>query len=97
MALSEAHDSGACAWARERKRAFAQDLDNLTLASPRVNRYEKGAKDHADWMPAHNGCWYANQVRAVKEKGGLAMDADEHRAIKRMRVACHYFRMLRPS
>ena len=38
VAVSEAHDSGLCAADDETRRAFARDLLNLTLASPRVNR-----------------------------------------------------------
>ena len=45
VARSEAHDSGLCAADAETKRRFAHNLLNLTLANPRVNRYEKRGKD----------------------------------------------------
>ena len=45
VAASEAHDSGLCAADRATWARFAQDLRNLTLASPRVNRHEKSGKD----------------------------------------------------
>ena len=51
---SEAHDSGLCAEASSVKLQFAQDLDNLTLASPSVNRHQKSDKDFAEWTPAEN-------------------------------------------
>ena len=51
VARSEAHDSGLCAAAAETRRRFAQDLLNLTLAGPRVNRYQKRAHDAAQWLP----------------------------------------------
>ena len=51
VAVSEAHDSGLCSVSAATKTRFARDVLNLTLASPRVNRYEKGAKDAAEWQP----------------------------------------------
>ena len=44
VAVSEAHDSGLCAADAETRRRFAGDLDNLTLAVPHLNRYEKVAQ-----------------------------------------------------
>ena len=41
VARSEAHDSGLCAADAARRRRFASDLLNLTLASPAVNRTQK--------------------------------------------------------
>ena len=41
VARSEAHDSGLCAASAAVKAAFARDLLNLTLASPRLNRYSE--------------------------------------------------------
>ncbi|MDE0142990.1 MAG: SH3 domain-containing protein [Caldilineaceae bacterium] len=77
VAVSEAHDSGLCAASAATKRAFASDLDNLTLASPQLNRYEKVAKDLAEWLPEKNRCWYVAKVLAVKKKYGLSMDVRE--------------------
>ena len=65
VARSEAHDSGLCRADAATKRAFSQDLLNLTLASPRVNRNQKGAKDAAEWQPDANQCWFAQTVVAV--------------------------------
>ena len=45
VARSEVHDSGLCAADAARRRRFASDLLNLTLASPAVNRTQKGDKD----------------------------------------------------
>ena len=55
VALSEAHDSGLCAAPDSTRRAFAGDLANLVLAAPRVNRYEKRAKDAAEWLDGPDG------------------------------------------
>ena len=38
VAISEAHDSGLCAAPGIVRQRFASDLDNITLATPRVNR-----------------------------------------------------------
>ena len=51
--LKEAHQSGAGNWSRERKRAYANDLDDpdtLIAVDRRLNR-QKGAKDPAEWLP----------------------------------------------
>ena len=77
VATSEAHDSGLCAAAVLTRRQFAQDLDNLTLASPSLNRYQKSAKDLAEWMPAKSVCWFTSTVVNVKAKYGLSMDIRE--------------------
>ena len=50
VALAEAHDSGACKWPTKRKRDFANDLDNVTLAPQALNRHQKRAKDAAEWL-----------------------------------------------
>ena len=77
MARSEAHDSGLCAASAETKRRFARDLLNLTLAGPRVNRYEKRDRDAADWLPDRNQCWFAARVVEVRRKYNLTIDRDE--------------------
>ena len=68
VARSEAHDSGLCAADPATRRRFASDLLNLTLAGPRVNRYEKVALDAAEWLPAQNRCWFAARVVAVRQR-----------------------------
>ena len=88
VATSEAHDSGLCAASAATRRAFARDLDNLTLASPRLNRYEKVAKDVAEWLPAQNQCWFVARVIAIKKKYGLSMDAQEAAAALNVLADC---------
>lgn len=77
VARSEAHDSGLCSADMQTRKGFSRDLANLTLASPSVNRHQKGAKDLADWLPEQNRCWYVNQVVVVKRKYSLTMDSGE--------------------
>ena len=88
VALSEAHDSGLCAASKSVKRQFARDLLNLTLASPRLNRAIKRAKDAAEWMPQLNRCWFAQRVVAVKAKYGLSIDRAEAAALTRALAGC---------
>ena len=86
--LSEAHDSGLCSASLATKARFARDVLNLTLASPRVNRYEKGAKDAAEWQPRRNACWFVNRTLEVRRKYGLSIDRREAVAIERTLAAC---------
>ncbi len=88
VARSEAHDSGLCAAAPATRRAFATDLDNLTLAEPSLNRDEKRGHDAAGWMPERNRCWFVEQVIAVKFKYGLTVDAQEAEALDVALQAC---------
>ena len=88
VALSEAHDSGMCASPDSVKSRFANDLSNLTLASPRVNRWQKAGKDAGEWLPPMNRCWYANRVILVKKKYRLTVDKREAKALKAVLDAC---------
>ena len=88
VAASEAHDSGLCGASAATRARFARDLDNLTLASPSVNRHEKKAKDAAQWLPARNQCWFAARVVAVRQKYRLNIDAREAAALDTVLAGC---------
>ena len=88
VATSEAHDSGLCAASAATRARFATDLDNLTLASPRVNRHQKRAKDAAEWLPDRNQCWFAARVVSVRQKYGLSIDAREAAALDAVLAGC---------
>ena len=88
VARSEAHDSGLCAASSATRRAFANDLLNLTLASPSVNRHQKVDKDLAQWLPALNQCWYVARVVLVKRKYNLSMDQAEANTARRVLAGC---------
>ena len=88
VALSEAHDSGMCAASPGAKAQFARDLLNLTVASPAVNRYEKGAKDVSEWLPRVNACWFVEQTLRVRRKYGLSIDAREAQAAEQTLAQC---------
>ena len=88
VARSEAHDNGLCAADNPTRRRFANDLLNLTLAGPNVNRYQKVDKDGAEWLPAQNRCWFVARVIAVRQKYGLTIDQREADALDRVLAAC---------
>ena len=88
VATSEAPDSGLCAkdWAIRAR--FASDLRNLTLASPRVSRNQNSGKDAADWLPAHNCCWFAARVVDVRRAYDLTIDRREAAVLERVPANC---------
>ena len=88
IAVSEAHDSGLCADSAAVRRRFASDLDNLTLATPRLNRNEKGARDAAEWLPARNRCWFAATIVAVRREYDLTIDRREAAALDAVLREC---------
>ena len=88
VARSEAHDSGLCAADAATRRRFAQDLRNLTLASPQLNRYRKVAKDAAEWLPEKNRCWFAQRVIDVRRAYSLTIDRREARALDAVLASC---------
>ncbi len=88
VARSEAHDSGLCAADNGTRNSFGSDLDNLTLASPSVNRYQKGAKDAADWLPTNNRCWFAATIVKVRLKYSLTIDSLEAAALEEVLTSC---------
>ena len=94
VARSEAHDSGLCAADPDTWDRFASDLINLTLASPSVNRYQKSAKDAAEWLPELNSCWYVDRIVEVRQEYGLTIDRAEADAIDRVLAGCESTEMV---
>ena len=85
VAWAEARRSGLSCSDADR---FVNDPLNITVAYPRLNRQQKSDKDIADWQPPKNACWFAERVRAVKAKYGLAMDERERRALDAVLAGC---------
>jgi hypothetical protein len=84
--LKEAHQSGAHAWTDEKRRDYANDLDNpghLIAVDDGTNQ-SKGHRDPAKWLPPSLAfrCAYVSAWIAVKRKWGLAMDSAEEAAIR---------------
>ena len=88
VAVSEAHDSGLCAASAAVRRRFASDLDNLTLASPELNRYQKRDHDAAEWLPESNRCWFAATIVAVRREYDLTIDRREAAALDAVLKGC---------
>ena len=61
---------------------------DLTLAGPRVNRYEKVDRDAAEWLPAQNRCWFAARTVAVRQRYGLTVDRREADALDQVLAGC---------
>ena len=94
VAKSEAHDSGLCSASAQTRRTFSNDLLNLTLASPTVNRHQKSGKDFAEWRPALNQCWFADTIIKVKSKYRLTVDSGEKAALERTLLSCSSVNMI---
>ena len=88
VSISEAHDSGLCAASADTRRQFARDLDNLTLTTPQLNRYEKIGLDAAEWLPDLNRCWYAKTIIAVRQEYRLTIDPQEADALDAVLGTC---------
>ena len=87
MPLAEAHESGAAAWDRQRKRRFANDPSNL-LAVEAGENMSKGRRDPGEWLPDSGRCAYVDQWANIKAKYGLTMDVREQKAISRVEASC---------
>lgn len=97
VAASEGHDSGLCAASDDKRKQFATDLLNLTLAAPKINRCGAEGKcglDPAEWMPTENQCWFASRVVEIKTKYGLSVDQSEAQALEAVLAGCTSFEMI---
>ena len=88
VARSEAQDSGLCRTDQRTRRQFSEDLRNLTLAAPSVNRNQKRDHDAAGWLPPMNRWWFAARVINVKRAYGLTVDRRERDALARALAGC---------
>ena len=85
VSITEAHASGLCIADAVTQITFYTDLNNLTLASPRVNRVAKKDRDAADWLPESNRCWFAWRVLQVRLSYDLTIDVEGLRGFVWMR------------
>ena len=90
--LGHAHLSGGWQWSRERKRAYANDLDDpnsLQATSAKVNR-SKGKKPPDEWRPDETAGWcrYAADWITVKEQWDLTVTGAEVNALEGMLQTC---------
>ena len=94
VARSEAHDSGLCGASADVRSAFAEDVLNLTLASPSVNRHQKSDNDAAEWLPELNQCWYADRIVQVRRAYDLTIDEAEAGVLESIFSGCSSMAML---
>ena len=92
VALEEAHDSGLCHRSLGSRKAFGEDLMNLTLAARDMDR-SKGSKDAGEWLPEKNRCWFAQKVVAVKTKYRLTVDWRERDELEGILSRCDSFEL----
>ncbi|MGV9273506.1 HNH endonuclease family protein [Streptomyces griseosporeus] len=91
--LAEAWDSGASAWTRERRVAYANYLDDerhLDAVTARSNR-QKADQDLATWLVPDNPaerCHYVAAWTVVKLQWGLAVDPAEQETLAGVAAEC---------
>jgi hypothetical protein len=86
--LSEAWASGANAWSDDRRKQFANDLDELVAVDGPTNE-SKSDGDPAAWRPRKGyQCTYAKRWIEVKTKWALSIDDSERRALEQMLGYC---------
>ena len=90
--LKNAHESGAWSWSAERKREYANYLDNnyhLIAASAAENR-RKGDKGPEGYLPPASEirCEYVQNWIAVKREWGLRLPAAEKNTVEDILTSC---------
>jgi 5-methylcytosine-specific restriction endonuclease McrA len=89
--LKFAQGHGGDIWSRDKKREFANDIDNLLLVNASLNR-QKGAKGLDEWLPPNHPyrCEYIAHFNAVMTKYGLTFIPSEQRIVNKMVNACNW-------
>ena len=90
VSLYEAHVSGGDLWSADKKRRYANDLQNpqhLVATAASINR-GKGAADPSRWVPDVDVCGYISRWVDIKARYRLAYDAEESAAIVRYLGKC---------
>jgi len=86
--LAEAWRSGASDWSNDRRRQYANDLDNLLAVDGPTNA-SKSSYDPASWRPRQAfQCTYATRWIEVKHRWDLSADPSEVAALRDMLTTC---------
>ena len=92
--LKNAHDSGGYEWSLEKKKEYAnylEDSDHLIAVQSGANR-SKGARGPEDWIPANTQYWcqYAYDWIRIKDTWTLSATQAEWDALRFMIATCPY-------
>lgn len=92
--LGHAHESGGWDWDKERKRAYANDLNHpasLQVTESSLNR-SKGKQPPDQWRPEDTAGWcrYASDWVSVKAQWELTVSRAEVEALKEMLGTCDH-------
>lgn len=92
LALQLAHYSGGWRWSREKKRDYANNLDepdHLFAVTARMNR-QKGAKGPSRWLPPleDSHCWYLSVFHGIANRWNLELPPADQRVMARSLGAC---------
>jgi len=89
VALSDAWQKGAAAWAAGKRLALANDPLNLLAVDASTNR-SKGDGDAATWLPPYKAfrCTYVARQVAVKGKYAIWVTSAERDAMTRVLTSC---------
>ncbi|MFP5386167.1 MAG: HNH endonuclease family protein, partial [Bacteriovoracia bacterium] len=84
--LKNAHETGGAGWSKKKKKAFANDPENLVITNLKYNR-KKGSKGIDKWLPVHQdyACKYIKDWMKIKKKYSLKITEAENMAIKASR------------
>ncbi|MFJ2819066.1 HNH endonuclease family protein [Streptomyces sp. NPDC087294] len=90
--LAEAWDSGASAWTKAERVAYANDLTDpvhLVAVTDSLNR-QKADKDVADWLPPYTParCRYITEWAHIKTRYHLSVDAREKDVLTEYAATC---------
>ena len=99
--LANAHKSGGWSWSSERKRSYANSLDDpahLIAVTAAANR-SKGAKGPEEWRPSNEAysCQYALDWVKVKQTWELTATPAETSALQELLATCDSPTELAPS
>ena len=99
--LKNAHDSGAWAWDKDKKSAFANEMsyaDHLMAVTASANR-KKGARGSEKWKPANRDHWcdYAIDWVEIKVGWDLSATKTEWGALQEMLQTCDSAPAMKPA
>ena len=89
LAHAHAHRHGADNWAREQRRTFANDLDNLLVVDDATNQSKSDQAPH-EWLPPNEEYWceYGKRWEHVKYKYELRYSQQERIVLDQIANTC---------